>query len=264
MKIGVQWNSFLPPREGAEALRTAGIEATMLMAEHPDAREVLSILPTRGIVCENLHAPFDGINAVWQEDEAGDVMLSRLCVALTLAADFDVPAVVVHLSSKTPMPAITPVGEERFARLVALGEHLGVRVIFENQRYLKNLAWAMERFPTAGFCWDTGHEHCFTKDIHFMSLYGERLAALHVHDNRCIEDRDEHLLPFDGTIDFFDVARRIAESRYEGSLMLEVFRTSRRNGEAIYAPLSPAAFYREAADRARRLAEMVESIRKTK
>lgn len=264
MKIGVQWNSFLPPEEGAAALRAAGVDATMLLSEIPDAREVLTVLPRYGILCENLHAPFDGINAIWRSGEAGEEMLRRLSKALRLAAEFSVPSVVVHLSSKTPMPQITPLGEERLDALVSLGASLGVRVVFENQRFLENLTWAMERFPTAGFCWDTGHEHCFTEGIEFLPRFGKRLAVLHVHDNRCLADRDEHLLPFDGAIDFEKVARQIAATDYRDSLMLEVFRSSKRNGESIYSHFSPEEFYCEAAGRARRLAEMVEKARAIK
>lgn len=264
MSIGVQWNSFLPPHEGAKALVAAGIDSTMMDAETPEAREVLSVFSAHGIVCENLHAPFDGINAIWQTGDAGERMLCRLMAAMELAGEFGVPNVIVHLSSKTPMPPITEVGEERLCRLVSRAEALGVRTVFENQRFLENLAWAMERFPTAGFCWDTGHEHCFTSGIRFMESFGQRLAALHVHDNRCVYDGDEHLLPFDGKIDFAYVARMIAATPYRGSLMLEVFRTSRRDGEAIYASLSPEEFYRLAAERARRIADLVEKYRETK
>lgn len=261
MKIGVQWNSFLPPNEEAEALRAAGVDATMLMSDHPDARNILSVLPTYGIVCENLHAPFDGINAIWQEGDAGEKMLCRLEEAILLAAEYRVPSVVVHLSSKRPMPAITAVGEERFDRLYALAQKCKLRLVFENQRYLENLSWAMDRYTMAGFCWDTGHEHCFTPGMHFMPRFGHRLAVLHVHDNRCIEDADEHLLPFDGAIDFSFVAENIAAAPYEGSLMLEVFRSSRRNGVEIYASMTPQEFYAEAASRARRIAATVDRLR---
>ena len=37
-------------------------------------------------------------------------------------------------------------------------------------------------------------------------LFGDRLCALHIHDNRCGVNTDDHLLPFDGSIDFEDVA----------------------------------------------------------
>jgi sugar phosphate isomerase/epimerase len=49
------------------------------------------------------------------------------------------------------------------------------------------------------FCYDSGHNNCFTPEIDCLGKYGDKLIALHLHDNdgTC----DQHLLPFNGTME---------------------------------------------------------------
>ena len=64
-----------------------------------------------------------------------------------------------------------------------------------------------------------GHRHCRTPWVNYIEKYGHRLITLHVHDNNGAED--EHLLPFDGTVNWREEASLIAKSAYRGSLTLE-------------------------------------------
>ena len=113
-----------------------------------------------------------------------------------------------------------------------------VKIAYENIRAVKNLTKIMERQPEAVFCWDTGHESCFSFGKRFMPLFGKRLAALHIHDNRKFPFFDDHRLPFDGKIDFDYTAREIAKTDYQGPLMLEVLAWKTK----LYSALSPEEF----------------------
>ena len=117
----------------------------------------------------------------------------------------------------------------------------------------------MEKYKIPGFCWDIGHEYCFSKGIKFMELFGDRLCALHIHDNRCVTDTDDHLLPFDGNIDFEEVAKAIAKSGYKGTVMLELNRFALVEGKKIYEDLDDEEYIKRAADSARKLADMIEN-----
>lgn len=58
---------------------------------------------------------------------------------------------------------------------------------------------------SCGVCWDTGHANISGyKQSEQLKTIGERLEALHIHDNDGI--KDSHLLPFDGEVDWDDVA----------------------------------------------------------
>jgi Sugar phosphate isomerases/epimerases len=69
------------------------------------------------------------------------------------------------------------------------------------------------------FCYDSGHANAWSKDVDWLSLYGDRLAAVHLHCNNGIED--QHIPPFMGTIDWVKIMERIKGSSYDGSLTLE-------------------------------------------
>lgn len=128
---------------------------------------------------------------------------------------------------------------------------------FENQRKLANLAWAMETFgpdSNVGFCWDCGHESCFTPGREYMPIFGKRLVCTHIHDNHGIYNGDDHMLPFDACMDFEKVARQIRESGYEGSLMLEVG----PGAHEVYQNLTWEEFFERAAVAVKRLRDLVD------
>ena len=52
-----------------------------------------------------------------------------------------------------------------------------------------------------------------------MNKYGARVFAIHLHDNH--GDRDSHLVPFDGVIDWSKKAKQIALSSYTGTITIE-------------------------------------------
>ena len=74
--------------------------------------------------------------------------------------------------------------------------------------------------PFTRFCYDSGHHFGWGKGEPYLERYGSRLAALHLHDND--GTRDQHLLPFDGAVDWPALMARLAATGYDGALTLEV------------------------------------------
>lgn len=207
-----------------------------------------------GIVCETLHAPFGHMNDIWLDNEGGPVMLDELLHCIDHCVIAGAGIAVIHLSSGMKPPSITDIGRERFTRLVEYATEKGVKIAFENQRKLANLAWAFEAFPddNVGFCWDCGHEFCFTPGRHYMPLFGDRLICTHIHDNTAVFNEDTHVLPFDSACDFDYVAGAIRDSGYTGSLMLEV------GCSAFYGDMAPLTFLERAAESVKRLRTMID------
>ena len=160
------------------------------------------------------------------------------------------------MSSGNTPPPITDIGRARYEKLVEYAMKKNVKVAFENLRKSANFAWAMETFehnPMVGFCWDCGHEACYQNGREFMPWYGERLICTHIHDNCGLQDADDHLLPFDGTVDFNRFAEHIRNSGYKGSLMLEVFNIVHR-----YDDLTAEQFLEKAAGVVNKLVKMTD------
>lgn len=198
--------------------------STLLPEE--DQAKVTELIAKYGIDYESIHAPFEKINDIWYDSEDGQKRFNDLMTAVDRCAMSNVPILVTHLGSGfTPAPP-TDLGRGRFIEYVDYAAKKNVNIAFENLRSLANIAWAFEEFkdaPNVGFCWDVGHEYCFTQGLHFMPLFGDKLIFTHIHDNTCEYDRDRHLAPFDGTMPFDFIAQQLQESSYKGTLMLEVF-----------------------------------------
>lgn len=225
------------------------------LAEH--MAELGNAFARGGLIWETMHAPYKNINQIWLEGEGGEQMQADLLHGVDACHAAGVPILVVHLSSGLKPPSITDIGRARFAALVEHAEKNGVQIAFENQRKLANIAWAFEAFedaPNVGFCWDTGHENCFSPGRQYMPLFGNKLICTHIHDNSGEFDHDEHLLPFDGKLDFDRAARQLRESGYQGSLMLEAIAA---NSHA-YDDMPCEAYLERAAAAVKRLRDMVD------
>ena len=110
-------------------------------------------------------------------------------------------------------------------------------------------------------CLDIGHAEMMGESVsaeQMIFALRDKLGALHIHDNRCVTDTDDHLLPFVGNIDFEEVAKAIAKSGYKGTVMLELNRFALVEGKKIYEDLDDEEYIKRAVDSARKLADMIE------
>lgn len=257
MKIGINMNAFgeIDFEKQVALMLENGFETTFVTAEHTELDAMMRAIRQAGIVCESAHAPMDKINDMWYAGEAGEQMLARLCRCEDLCAEYDIPVLVVHLSSGVPAPRISEAGYERFKHLVDHADARGVKIAFENQRVLANIAFAFEQFPTAGFCWDVGHEDVFAGGRRYMPLFGDRLCQLHVHDH--FFGWDVHIIPYDGKVDYERVSASIAAVDYDRSLMLELNVAA----SDVYAGWTAEQYYKHAAQGARKVADRVEYYR---
>lgn len=255
MKIGISWNCYggLTRDEQIALMKKNGFEATFMGSKVTELEDCVVPLRQAGIDVETLHAPYDKINDMWLEGEAGDLMLGRLIQCVENAHRYQVPTVIIHMSSGNTPPIISDIGNLRFRKLVEAARKNKVTLAFENQRKIANLAIMFEYYDDARFCWDIGHEACFTPGRKYMPLFGDKLVALHIHDNTCEENKDYHMLPFDGKIDFDNAAQFIAESGFEGTVMLEVGRW----GSNFYDDMSAEEYYARAAAAAGRLRDKI-------
>jgi len=128
---------------------------------------------------------------------------------------------VVHLSSGNTPPPVSAVGITRLERLIEAAEAMRVRLAFENMRIAEYTRYALDNCDSSfvGFCYDTGHENYWSRERDWLQMYGQRLFAVHLHDN--MGDRDAHLVPFDGCIDWNRKMRQLAAIGYSGALAIE-------------------------------------------
>lgn len=225
-------------------IKNTGFDAVFTCGNEPDfIAHVADKCAVLGLFYEALHAPWDNINELWRTGPATEDLLNALTESIDLAAANNIPKVIFHLSSKENCPPVSDAGLANFDKLASHAAQKNIMITVENQRKIGNLATILEVYPKESnvqFCWDNGHEACFSFGREYLPLFGDRCALTHIHDNNCRYNVDEHLLPYDGQIDFRRVADLIHASGYQGTLMLET--DLPHEGSEKYANLSMEQF----------------------
>jgi sugar phosphate isomerase/epimerase len=110
--------------------------------------------------------------------------------------------------------------------LRAFARPLGVNLLVENTpNDLSTPERLMEllrslHYPDLGICFDTGHAHWMSSVHQAFGVLEDRIRSTHVHDN--CRDRDSHLWPGDGTIDWNQAMQSLRAARQAPALLLEV------------------------------------------
>ena len=261
-KLGINVGCIagMPQLEQIELIREAGFETFFTGSQRDDTIGALKEYADKnGMVFETVHAPFAGINNMWIPGMEYIDVYRGMKNCIDLAARHGVPAVVMHVSGGWYAPGISDLGLQRFDELVFHAADKGVKIAFENLRQVGNLSYFSERyekFDHVRFCYDFGHEHCYTKTVQWMDVYCHKLLCTHIHDNhgRTFEkvgSPDIHLLPFDGSCNYQRCVAKLDEYGYTGPLTLEV-----DNANNKYPDLSPTEFLAECYKRLTRIAAL--------
>jgi sugar phosphate isomerase/epimerase len=182
------------------------------------------------------------VHAVHAPPMRRDPSLYRQKAAAVMAEQLGAAILVVHVSSirfASADPAVRAEARERdLARLEMLAqfcEERGVAIALENglrpghAQYLFSLLHALGR-PDAGLVFDSGHAALRGGDAEAMlQSMLPRLLHTHLHDNH--GDRDEHLVPGQGIIDWPGLLSQLATKGSQVTWLLEL-RPRRRSGRS--------------------------------
>jgi len=175
-----------------------------------------------GLNIEFAHLGYQDINNIWLADQKYDCFVERYIKDIKDCHDNGIDLVIMHLCSKFVAPIFNPIGLERFRKIVEYADSIGVKIAFENTKLRGYIGYILDNIPNTniGICLDLGHYHCNFKDIWNLNDYKDRILAVHLHDNN--GEEDQHLLPFDGTLDFNKGIRLLDELHYNGPTTLEL------------------------------------------
>ena len=198
------------------------------------------------------HLGYQNINSIWEEGELGDNLVERYKKDIKDCKENGIPMVVMHLTSKTKAPMYGEIGLERIKKIVNYAKELNVKVAFENTKIKGYLEYVLGNIKddNVGICFDAGHCHVHFNDEFNFKFFKDRIFAVHLHDND--KSDDLHLLPFDGTIDWKNVIKKLKECNYNGPITLEIcYRYD-------YLNMTLDEFYRIGKDRGNKLMEIAE------
>lgn len=199
-------------------------------------RRAADLLRALGLRVASYHAPFgDHIDISSPHEAAREAAIRELFAACRAGATLGAPFIVLH-----PGPDVSwhMTGAEfhlrlSFAagsirRLAELVRPLGQTLLLENMLpHLlfgnpDTLLFLLEQTADAGagVCLDTGHAHLARALDRLTPALRGRPGLLHLHDNH--GDRDAHLVPGQGGIDWARFLKGLDDAAFTGPLMLEL------------------------------------------
>ena len=245
-------NKIITPFETIDAICAAGFKNVFIEWYNKDweisQEEQLNYIRSKGLNIIFAHLGYQKINDLWLEDGQGHV--ERYKNDIRICKENGIDLVVMHLTSKDVAPSYGEVGLNRLKEIVSYASELGVRVAFENTKIKGYQEYVIENIEEAGICFDSGHYHAHFHDELDFQLFKNKIFAVHLHDNRGIED--EHLIPMDGTLDWKYVIKKLKESNYNGPITMElVYRND-------YLKMSPVEFYKKGYEIGEKLLRMMD------
>lgn len=203
---------------------------------HGEVRRASKRIEQLGMEAYSFHAPF-----------TKDFDISSLCAnqrqsalddifqAVEAAALLRVRYFVIHPG---PESSLSPPPEERLQRMehtvntlnriADLCRSLGLTCVLENKLphllfgNTSDILWILDALNTidVGVCLDTGHAFLSGDFPNLMHKLAGHIKMLHVHDNG--GQRDDHLPPGDGCIDWNMVLHTLESCLFRGALILEL------------------------------------------
>lgn len=252
-RFGVSTHLYHSARLGREHLAEIGsfgfdrveLFATRTHFDYQNPAAVADLqqwLAAAGLELHGVHAPIGEsftagrwgppLSIASADAEARERAMSEARHALQIARRIPFAVFVVHIGlprSQQPTPADNSREAARRSvdELRALAEPLGVKLAVEvipnelsRPGSLVHFIEQVLEAADVGICLDFGHAHMDGDLGDAIETVAEHLVTTHVHDNR--GRTDDHLVPFEGSIDWPRALTTLQKIGYEGTLLLEL------------------------------------------
>lgn len=185
----------------------------------------------KGLTFVQSHAPSG--NGLIKDDKYEDFIL-RTHRTLEACQILGIPTSVLHSGTDgaISMEEYFERNRDFYALFFDTMERTGVSLLIENSMpnnmkentffmYGREMADFLDRVghPLLGACWDTGHANTFTDQYENISALGPRLRAVHIADN--FGKTDDHIMPFQGTLNLDEVMCALLDNGFDGPFTFE-------------------------------------------
>jgi sugar phosphate isomerase/epimerase len=204
-------------------------------------------LAEAGLTLHGIHAPVmrayeagrwkGPLSLASTDSEARALAMAETELALYVARRIPVRVLVTHMglprTQAQPAPDGRAAARRSIEELQRMAGPLGVQIALEvipNElsrvpslvHFVENDLEGLEGAggTAVGICLDFGHAHMDGDLLDAIETVSEHFVTTHVHDNR--GRADDHLVPFEGTIDWPGALTAVQKVGYEGPLMLEI------------------------------------------
>lgn len=189
---------------------------------NPSQEEQLKYIKEKGLNVLFAHLGYQNINDIWLDNEEGEKLVDRYKNDIKNISDNNISMVCMHLTSRSEAPIYNELGLRRLREIIDYAKKLNIKVAFENTKIKGYLEYVLGNIDNdnAGLCFDSGHYHAHFNDELDFSKFKDRIFCVHLHDNDGTSD--QHLLPFDGTLDWDKVIKKLKDNNYNGPIIMEL------------------------------------------
>lgn len=218
-------NENVTVSETIDAIKKAGFKDVFVQWYNKEweysQEEQLKYARKQGLNIIFAHLGYKNINDLWKECDEGNKLVENYKKDIKICKQNNIPMVVMHLTSKKVAPNYNEIGLERIREIVNYAKELDIKVAFENTKIKGYLEYVIQNLDNdnVGICYDAGHCHVHFNDEFPYEMFKNKIFAVHLHDND--KSDDLHLLPFDGTIDWEKLIKKLRDCNYEGPITLE-------------------------------------------
>lgn len=252
-------------------IKNAGFKNVMVAFKVGKAEETLKAALELGLNVPYVH--LTNSNNLWCKGLENEELMQSLKQQIELCGKYNVPIAVLHATKGTANELALPPNEYGLncvKELVNFAKKHKVKIALENLDKLsyKHFVYVMDNIKdkNLGFCYDCGHHQLYLPHVDLLKKYGDRILAVHLHDNLMDWEygydwsRDLHFLPFDGKIDYNKVCKKLAKTPYKNTIMLEVHKAC-FGCPNKYAKLTNEQYLNEAYKRAEKLENLINSYK---
>lgn len=197
-----------------------------------EVRKIRTLAEELGMKFVQAHS--QGGNPLSDDKSHVDFLVAATMRSIEICAELGIENTVVHFGYAKGIDKSESFrrNKEFFARLFPTMERCGVNVLVENSTranmgdmYYPNTAADILEFleyadhPRLHVCWDTGHANCEGAQYSEIVALGKELRAIHYNDNH--GKKDEHLIPYMGTLNHDEVINALTDVGYKGYFTLE-------------------------------------------
>lgn len=225
-------------RGGAQAVELFAARGHFNYTDREHIKELSSWFKTEGVELHSMHSPIymsndfksggAPLNIVDTEKPRRIEAMDEIKRAVEVAEYMPFRFLIQHIGKTDEYddPRKFEWAMSGIEHLRAFCRQLGVSLLVENTpndlatpEKLKELIRTLH-YPDLGVCFDTGHAH-LTSSVHqAFGVLEPLIRSTHVHDNH--RDRDSHLWPGDGTIDWNDTMQALQSAPQVPALLMEI------------------------------------------
>lgn len=203
----------IDPEIRTKMIKDAGFDCVITNADkrfkdtNGSIRKQVRLFKKYGLKLSSLHMSYisQDLHYFWENGKMGDTLTKDLIKDVKIAKKYGFTCVVVHLFGE-----YSEIGKKRLLKVLKVCKKYNIPLAIENINCPQLFKKVFKEIDNEylQFCYDSGHNNAFDKDFDYLSVYGDKLKALHLHDN--MGDNDSHIISKYGNIDWDKIAKKLA------------------------------------------------------